>query len=229
MPRSPTARSTQNPALVEATDTGRGGRSTAPRRPARARRRPFGRPARRRDRSPRASATASATSSFMVCWMAATRRRAPRTSSCPTSSRGWARRIPSARIATIGGRYFAMDRDNRWERIEAGLRRDRQGQRTPRSVRGAGVLDGYARGENDEFIQPTVIDGVDGTVRDGDVVVHFNFRADRARQLTHALVDGDEFDTTCLRPRSRPAATTCSGDDDRVRAGTAGRRSPSRR
>ena len=60
------------------------------------------------------------------------------------------------------------------------------------------VLDGYARNENDEFIQPTVIDGVDGTIRDGDVVIHFNFRADRARQLTHALVDGDEFDKNCF-------------------------------
>jgi 2,3-bisphosphoglycerate-independent phosphoglycerate mutase len=56
------------------------------------------------------------------------------------------------------------------------------------------VLAGYERGESDEFVKPTVIHGVDGTVRDGDAVVHFNFRADRARQLTHALVDGDTFD-----------------------------------
>jgi 2,3-bisphosphoglycerate-independent phosphoglycerate mutase len=54
----------------------------------------------------------------------------------------------------------------------------------------------YGRGENDEFVKPTLIDGIDGRVRDGDVVIHFNFRADRARQLTHALVDAafDHFD-----------------------------------
>ncbi len=56
------------------------------------------------------------------------------------------------------------------------------------------VLEAYGRGETDEFVAPTVIHGVDGTVRDGDTVIHFNFRADRARQLTHALADGDEFD-----------------------------------
>ena len=60
------------------------------------------------------------------------------------------------------------------------------------------------RGENDEFVQPTVIDGVHGLVRDGDVVIHFNFRADRARQLTHALVDGDEFDAACFERGQRP-------------------------
>jgi 2,3-bisphosphoglycerate-independent phosphoglycerate mutase len=56
------------------------------------------------------------------------------------------------------------------------------------------------------MIQPTVIVGVDGTMHDGDVVVHFNFRADRARQLIHAFVDGDEFDRKCfdrgIRPRN---------------------------
>jgi 2,3-bisphosphoglycerate-independent phosphoglycerate mutase len=57
---------------------------------------------------------------------------------------------------------------------------------------------GYARGENDEFIQPTLITGVDGRILDGDAVLHCNFRADRARQLTHALADAefDAFDRT---------------------------------
>ena len=55
----------------------------------------------------------------------------------------------------------------------------------------AAIEAAYARGENDEFVAPTVIDGVDGTVRPGDAIVHANFRADRARQLTHALVDKD--------------------------------------
>ena len=63
----------------------------------------------------------------------------------------------------------------------------------PAADASAALAAAYARGENDEFVKPTVIAGVDGRVRDGDVVIHFNFRADRARQLTHALVD-DDFD-----------------------------------
>jgi 2,3-bisphosphoglycerate-independent phosphoglycerate mutase len=62
----------------------------------------------------------------------------------------------------------------------------------------------YERGETDEFVQPSVIAGVDGRVRDGDVIIHFNFRADRARQLIHALVDGDEFDAGCFDRGERP-------------------------
>ena len=54
---------------------------------------------------------------------------------------------------------------------------------------GAAVALAYDRGENDEFVRPTVIDGVDGVPRDGEAIVHLNFRADRARQLTHALAD----------------------------------------
>ena len=100
---------------------------------------------------------------------------------------------PDARIATVGGRYFAMDRDKRWERTAAGYPAivHGLGQRAPSAT--AAVEAGYARGENDEFIQPTVIDGIDGRVRDGDPVIHASFRADRARQLIHALVD-DPFD-----------------------------------
>ena len=111
---------------------------------------------------------------------------------------------PSARIATIGGRYWGMDRDKRWERVARHYEAIVYGRGLHSANADQAVLDGYARNENDEFIQPTVIDGVDGTVRDGDVVVHFNFRADRARQLIHALVDGHEFDTTCFDRGQRP-------------------------
>ncbi len=101
---------------------------------------------------------------------------------------------PGARFAMIGGRYYGMDRDKRWERTKAwydamvyGI-----GYGTEPAVSAeAALAAAYARGENDEFVKPTLIEGVDGTVRDQDVVVHFNFRADRARQLTHALVDRD--------------------------------------
>ena len=100
---------------------------------------------------------------------------------------------PDARIATIGGRYFAMDRDKRWERVGKGYDAIVKGIadfHAPSAV--AAVEQGYARGENDEFITPTVIDGVDhGTIADGDAVLHCNFRADRARQLAHALADAD--------------------------------------
>ncbi len=100
---------------------------------------------------------------------------------------------PDAKIATIGGRYYAMDRDKRWERTGKGYQAIVKGiadYHAPSAT--AAVEEGYARGENDEFIVPTVIDGVDhGTIADGDAVLHCNFRADRARQLSHALADAD--------------------------------------
>ncbi|HEX8941384.1 MAG TPA: 2,3-bisphosphoglycerate-independent phosphoglycerate mutase [Candidatus Limnocylindrales bacterium] len=108
-----------------------------------------------------------------------------------------------ARIATVGGRYYAMDRDKRWERTAAGYDAIVHGfaeYRAPSAT--VAVEAGYARGENDEFVKPTVIEGVDGVVRDGDAVLHCNFRADRARQLTHALADGgfDAFDRAAHGP-----------------------------
>jgi 2,3-bisphosphoglycerate-independent phosphoglycerate mutase len=104
---------------------------------------------------------------------------------------------PDARIATVAGRYYPMDRDKRWERTAVGYQAIVHGIApfaTPSAT--AAVEAGYARGENDEFIQPTLVEGVDGRFHDGDAVVHCNFRADRARQLTHALADAgfDAFD-----------------------------------
>jgi 2,3-bisphosphoglycerate-independent phosphoglycerate mutase len=96
---------------------------------------------------------------------------------------------PDARVATIGGRYWGMDRDGRWERIERHWAAIVDGQGIAATDAVSGLAAAYERGENDEFVAPTVVAGVDGTVRDGDVVIHLNFRADRARQLTHALVD----------------------------------------
>jgi 2,3-bisphosphoglycerate-independent phosphoglycerate mutase len=111
---------------------------------------------------------------------------------------------PEARIATIGGRYWAMDRDKRWERTKRGYDAIVHGEGIAAASPLEAVLDGYARDEGDEFIQPSVINGVDGTVRDDDVVIHFNFRADRARQLIHALVDDDAFDAGCFDRGTRP-------------------------
>ncbi|HET9346241.1 MAG TPA: 2,3-bisphosphoglycerate-independent phosphoglycerate mutase [Candidatus Limnocylindrales bacterium] len=115
----------------------------------------------------------------------------------PRSARGFVedleRRLaaahPDARIATVGGRYWAMDRDKRWERTKRGYDAivHGVGERAPSAL--AAIDAAYGRGENDEFVAPTIVDGVDGRSRDGDPIVHANFRADRARQLTHALAD----------------------------------------
>jgi 2,3-bisphosphoglycerate-independent phosphoglycerate mutase len=112
---------------------------------------------------------------------------------------------PDARIATVGGRYYAMDRDKRWERIKAGYDAIVHGLGEHAASAAEAVAAGYDRGENDEFIRPTVIDGIDGKVRDRDPIVHCNFRADRARQLTHALADPDldAFDRAAQGPPPR--------------------------
>ena len=93
------------------------------------------------------------------------------------------------RIASIIGRYFAMDRDNRWERVQQAYDLLTQGK-APFSAPDAlsGLQQAYARGENDEFVKATFI-GQAVAMQDGDVAVFMNFRADRARQLTRALTD----------------------------------------
>ncbi|MBM4409610.1 MAG: 2,3-bisphosphoglycerate-independent phosphoglycerate mutase, partial [Chloroflexi bacterium] len=112
---------------------------------------------------------------------------------------------PDARIATIGGRYFAMDRDKRWDRTHAGYDAIVHGVGEAAPSAAAAVAAAYERGENDEFVRPTVVAGVDGRVRDGDPLVFCNFRADRARQLTHALADPafDAFDRSSAGPVPR--------------------------
>ena len=98
-------------------------------------------------------------------------------------------------IATISGRYCAMDRDGRWTRTARAHEAivHAVGERAADGP--AAIAAAYARDETDEFIAPTVI-GSYGGMADDDVVIHLNFRADRARQLTHALADADfsEFD-----------------------------------
>ena len=101
---------------------------------------------------------------------------------------------PGAAIVSVGGRYFAMDRDKRWDRTERGydaIVHAEADHRFPTAEEAISAA--YERGETDEFVVPTVIaEGV--PLRNGDPIVHLNFRADRARQLTHALADGDSFD-----------------------------------
>jgi len=91
-----------------------------------------------------------------------------------------------ARLASVSGRYYAMDRDARWERTQRAYDAivHADGLRTTSAT--AAIAEAYGRGEGDEFITPTVIDGA-VPIATGDVAIHLNFRADRARQLSHAL------------------------------------------
>ncbi|MEZ5483873.1 MAG: 2,3-bisphosphoglycerate-independent phosphoglycerate mutase [Lysobacteraceae bacterium] len=100
---------------------------------------------------------------------------------------------PGARLANIGGRYFGMDRDQRWDRVARAWRAlvDADGAQADIEQADGGVEGleaAYARGETDEFVAPTVI-GDGAPVMDGDAVIFANFRADRARQLTRAFVE----------------------------------------
>jgi len=96
--------------------------------------------------------------------------------------------LPLVRFATIGGRYFGMDRDSRWERVE--LAYDAFFGTAPYSAgyASAAVAAAYAREETDEFVKPTLIGGFAG-MKDGDGLLMGNFRADRARQILTALLD----------------------------------------
>jgi 2,3-bisphosphoglycerate-independent phosphoglycerate mutase len=90
------------------------------------------------------------------------------------------------RVGTVSGRYWAMDRDNRWERVERAFKAIVRAD-APRAASAlAGVQSSYAAKKTDEFVEPFVVEGYDG-VRTGDSALHFNFRPDRARELTRAL------------------------------------------
>lgn len=101
--------------------------------------------------------------------------------------------IGRGQIASVCGRYYAMDRDQRWERVVTAYDMLTQGVAPHRADSAVEALDqAYARDENDEFVQATVIGAAGETpvrIADGDAVIHMNFRPDRARQLTQALTD----------------------------------------
>jgi 2,3-bisphosphoglycerate-independent phosphoglycerate mutase len=102
-------------------------------------------------------------------------------------------------IATLSGRYYAMDRDKRWERVEKAYRAlaDGEGARFPTAE--AALADAYARGVTDEFVEPAVIGGYAGML-DGDGLLSFNFRADRVREILGALLDPAFAGFACRRP-----------------------------
>ncbi len=98
-------------------------------------------------------------------------------------------------IATVMGRYYAMDRDKRWDRVERAYNAMVFGVGLKAALASGAVARSYEQGETDEFVQPTVIIGDTGlpvgTVQNGDAVIFYNFRPDRAREITRAFVDDD--------------------------------------
>ncbi len=128
-------------------------------------------------------------------------------------------RHPGARIASIVGRYYAMDRDKRWERVQAAyelLVDGRAAHRAPDAA--AGLAAAYARGETDEFVAATAIvapGAAPATMADGDTVVFMNFRADRAREITRALTDPafDGFPRARVPKLARFACLASYGDE----------------
>ncbi|MGE5550298.1 MAG: 2,3-bisphosphoglycerate-independent phosphoglycerate mutase [Bacteroidota bacterium] len=114
-------------------------------------------------------------------------------------------RIGAGRVATVSGRYYAMDRDKRWDRVEKAFRAMVEGKgETAASAREA-VENSYARKITDEFVLPTVVSAGGrpvATVNPGDGLIFFNFRPDRAREITRAFVDRDFQGFS--RPGGRP-------------------------
>ncbi len=99
---------------------------------------------------------------------------------------------PHAKIASLSGRYYAMDRDNRWERVERAWRALMLGEGVQASSATEAITASYAAGVTDEFVEPVVVvdgDAPIGSVSEGDAVIFFNFRPDRAREITRAFVD----------------------------------------
>jgi 2,3-bisphosphoglycerate-independent phosphoglycerate mutase len=122
----------------------------------------------------------------------------------PNSGRDYVRQLQQklrelgiGEIATLVGRYYAMDRDNRWERVELAYRALVHGEAETKTNDPVAALQrSYEQGVTDEFVKPIVVTKGDGTppapvglIRDDDAVIFFNFRADRARQMTRALVE----------------------------------------
>lgn len=90
-------------------------------------------------------------------------------------------------VATVSGRYYAMDRDNRWDRVEKAYDCLLLGEGLTASSAIEAVKASYDKGENDEFVLPTLIGGEESRIHDNDSVIFFNFRPDRAREITKAI------------------------------------------
>lgn len=126
---------------------------------------------------------------------------------------GHLNQLPCVTVASLCGRYTAMDRDKRWERTEKIYRLLIRGESTFQAEEAlTGLQQGYSRGETDEFIAPTRLNDFH-PIQDGDGVLFFNFRADRMRQLAHALVT-PEFQYFNTRPRPHVHVVTLTSYDE---------------
>lgn len=130
----------------------------------------------------------------------------------PSSAEGYIEtleaELPSnVKIVTVSGRYYAMDRDTRWERVEKAYNAIALGKGNSASTARTAVKAAYMTGSTDEFIVPSAIGSYNG-MRNGDGIFFLNFRADRAREILSALADPgfDEFDVG-----NRPQLATCLG------------------
>ena len=100
------------------------------------------------------------------------------------------KRIGAGKVATVMGRFYAMDRDNAWDRVEKAYAAMVYGEGVEGCCPVGAIKKSYEEGVTDEFMVPTVLDK-EGTIKSGDSVIFFNFRPDRARQITRAFVDPD--------------------------------------
>jgi 2,3-bisphosphoglycerate-independent phosphoglycerate mutase len=120
-------------------------------------------------------------------------------------------KVGLGRVASISGRYYAMDRDQRWDRIEKAYAALVRGVGHRAESGAAAVQQAYERGESDEFIEPTLVEEAGepvATIEAGDSVIFFNFRADRARQMTRALTEPD-FDSFQRPEGALPGTMVC--------------------
>jgi 2,3-bisphosphoglycerate-independent phosphoglycerate mutase len=126
------------------------------------------------------------------------------------TAEGWMQSAGKGRIASVVGRYYAMDRDDRWERIQAAYDLLVHGRAEHHASSGVEAAhDAYDRGETDEFITPVLV-GEEGRIRAQDIVVAFNFRPDRMREITRALADPEftEIDRGGAEPVQRYVTMT---------------------
>lgn len=119
---------------------------------------------------------------------------------------------PIGRIASISGRYFAMDRDKRWERIEKVYNLLAEGKGAVAPDANKAIKEAYKKGQTDEFIEPIVI-GHAATLRDGDALIFTNYRPDRAIQLTKSLAD-PKFNAFKIRPLRNVKIVTMTNYED---------------
>ena len=135
----------------------------------------------------------------------------------PTSGKGFVQALSDkcaalgvGKIATVMGRYYAMDRDKRWERVQMAYDAMVYGEGIHNEDPVDAVARSYANGVTDEFVEPVVCDS-DGTISDNDSVIFFNYRPDRAREITRAIVDPD-FDG--FQREYFPTTYVCSTEYD---------------